>query len=137
MLLTAIYQTISTDAFITYRIASYAGLPAVFTAPPPSDVFGPYINIIQAPLQNIKANPRLLTAQGNQVYIDIHRNRTASMVLLNEISDRVLDLLHKTYLFEGDWVGIAESRGDTYFSDKEGIAGIRRIINIDIWKETV
>ena len=108
----AIYNRLAGDAMLTALLAEYNGQPAVFTTDPaPGNAVLPYI----VSAGQVAVSPSdTKTTRGRQVWRDVrcYAPSTGSAVLIEQIAERVRELLHRHRLeVSGYEVYICEASG--------------------------
>lgn len=98
MIRKAVYSALSTDATLTALLGTYEGSAAIFTTDPaPGDAPMPLIVATTVPARQPFDTK---TTLGMQVWLDVrvYAEATGSAALIDQIAERVYDLLHRQTL---------------------------------------
>ena len=130
ILTAAIYDRLAGDAILTGLLATYKGLPAIFTTDPvPGDTGIPYIvtagEITQAPSDT-------KTTRGRDLIRDVRCYAVAdgSAVVIETIAERVYELLHRQKLMINGYQWVISNCGGPIVADEKDFYG--RIISLSL-----
>lgn len=120
----AIYNRLISDTTLTAKLATYKGLPAVFTIEPiPEDAELPYI-VISNPISDIPFDTK--TTLGREMVIDVrcYTNDTGSKVAVEDIAERVRELFHRQRIDVNGYANLIANCDGMYFTLEDGAYGI-------------
>jgi hypothetical protein len=130
MLTQAIYDKLSGDAALTALIATYDGLPAIFTTDPaPGDAALPYI-VSAGEISNTPFDTK--NCLGETVARDVrcYTDASGSAIVVEAIARRVRELLHRQSLTISGYNWIMSDCFGPIVADEEHVYG--RIVTVTV-----